>query len=207
MTIETKEAELETGKGEAETEAEESTETETTAEDTSEKEEKPQESLEARKSRLERQLNQVNKKLGVDSQEKPKSKSKTKSDDIDYAQEAYLTAKGISEADEIELVKERMVETGKSLKEVVENKYLQQDLKELREAKSTKLAMPTSSKRSSTSARDTVEYWNSKIASGNATLLDIPDVKLRRQVVNSKLASSKSGNHFTNNPFGTMDIK
>src|SRR3990167_6134838 len=127
----------------------------------------------------------------------PEKKEAKKSDDIDYAQEAYLVAKGIAEVDEKELLIERMRDTGKSLKDVVENKYFQQDLQELRSAKATKLAIPSSSNRSGTSARDTVDYWSAKIESGKATLLDIPDIKLRRQIVNSKLTQSKNVNHFT----------
>lgn len=164
--------------------------------------EKPQkESDESRRGRLQRELTKLNKKLGIENESKS-SKSK-KSDGIDYAQEAYLLANGIKEADEIELVQERMSNTGKSLKEVLASKYLQEDLKELRDAKSVKEALPSSSKRSNTSARNTVEYWIGKLDSDkNASLLDIPDVKLRRQVVNARLQKKKDVNHFTDNPLG-----
>lgn len=130
-----------------------------------------------------------------------------KTDGIDYAQEAYLIAQGIREADERELLTDRMKNTGKSLKEVLENKYFQQDLEGLRSDKATKLATPSSNNRSSTSVRDTIDYWKTKIDAGKATLLDIPDVKLRRDIVNSRLNQEKNVGHFTNNPFGTMDIK
>lgn len=133
-------------------------------------------------------------------------KKAAKSADIDYAQEAYLVANGIREADERELLNDRVSNTGKSLKDVLENKYFQQDLADLRTAKATKLATPSSSNRSSTSPRDTVDYWKTKIDAGQATLLDIPDIKLRRQIVNSKMSTIKDVNHFTSNPFGTIDI-
>lgn len=138
--------------------------------------------------------------------EAPVEKKAAKSADIDYAQEAYLIANGIREAEERELLNDRVANTGKSLKEVLENKYFQQDLADLRTAKATKLATPSSSNRSNTSPRDTVDYWKAKIDAGQATLLDIPDIKLRRQIVNSKMATIKDVNHFTNNPFGTIDI-
>jgi len=177
-------------------------ETEESTDSPETKVEKPKESDEARRGRLQREVTRLNKKLGIE--DKPKEPEAKKSEDVDYAQEAYLLANNIKEADEIELAKERMVETGKSLKEVVGNKYFQQDLKDLREAKSVKEALPTSSKRSSTSARDTVEYWRTKIANskGTVTLLDIPDVKLRRQVLNAGLQTIKETNHFTDNPLG-----
>ncbi len=174
---------------------------------TEEKSEIVVESPEAKRSRLERQLKQHNKKYGFEAEVKPKSKVESKkSDETDYAQEAYLIAQGIKEADERELVRERMANTGKSLKETVENKYTQQDLEELRSAKAVKIATPSGSKRSGASASDTVDYWRAKIDAGKATLLDIPDVKLRRQIVNSRLAKEKDVDHFTDNPFGTIDI-
>lgn len=134
-------------------------------------------------------------------------KKEAKTDGIDYAQEAYLLAHGIREADEREMIEDRMKQTGKSLKEVMENKYFQQDLEGLRADKATKLAIPTNTNRSNPSTRDTVDYWKTKIEAGKATLLDIPDIKLRRQVVNSRLEKETSGSHFTDNPFGTIDIK
>lgn len=156
------------------------------------------------------QLAKVKEKLAsVKPEPEPKPQDKVenkKSDDTDYAQEAFLVAHGIKEADEKELLKERMTATGQSLKEVLGNKYFQQDLEGLREAKAVKVAVPSGQNRSGSSVRDTVDYWKAKIASGKATLLDIPDVQLRRDIVNSNLKQAKDVNHFTTNPFGTIDI-
>ena len=196
-------------KGVEETEEVEETteETETDSEETEEAEVKPEapkESNEAKLARLERQAKQLRKKLGVE--EKPEVKKAKKSEDIDYAQEAFLIAHGVKEADEIDLIRERMADTGKSLKEVLGNTTMQKDLKELRDGKAVKAALPSSVKRSGNAPRDTVEYWKAKIDAGQATLLDIPDIKLRRQIVNSRMAKEKDVDHFTDNPFGTIDI-
>lgn len=188
-----------------ETTEETETDPEVTEEETEEKSKEPKtESPEAKLARLERQAKQLRKKLGVE--EKAEPKKAKKSDDIDYAQEAYLIAQGIKEADERELVRERMEDTGKSLKEIIESKSFQRDVKELRDERAVKLATPSSSRRSSVSAKDTVDYWKAKIDAGQATLLDVSDIKLRRQIVNSRLAKEKDINHFTDNPFGTIDI-
>lgn len=205
MEKEIEQKEVEETKEEVDTESEE-TETDSGVEKEAEEESKEsKESPEAKRARLERQLKQHNKKYGFET-EKPKA-SKNKSEDIDYAQEAYLIAHGIKEADEREIVIERMADTGKSMKEVIESKSFQRDVKELRDEKVLKAATPSSSRRSGTSAKDTVEYWKAKIDAGQATLLDIPDVKLRRQIVNSRMSKEKDVNHFTSNPFGTIDIK
>ncbi len=192
-------------------EAEEASETEETETDSSDnkedseeasKETKPKLSAEALLAIHERQAKKLRKELGL-SEEKPKKKSES----IDYAQEAYFIAQGVKEADEKELVKDWVANTGKSLIDAFENKFLLRDLEGLREAKAVKLATPSNSKRTGTSATDTVDYWKAKIESGKATLLDIPDVKLRRKIVNSKLETAKGGNHFTDNPFGTTEIR
>src|SRR3990167_4022134 len=51
---------------------------------------------------------------------------------------------------------------------IIGNKYFQQDLKELRDAKIVKAALPSDSRRSGNPARDTIEYWQAKIDGGAA---------------------------------------
>src|SRR3990172_11890169 len=124
-----------------------------TVEEPEEIEEKPQETPEARKARLLRQLKQVNKKLGVE-EEKPKPK---KSDEFDHGEKAFLIANGIKGQEEYEFVKQQMEDSGKSLDDIVEAKWFQAELKELRDARVAKNAIHSSSKRSAQSAKDTVE--------------------------------------------------
>jgi len=156
---------------------------------------------------LEGRLKRLRKKMGKEEPKEKASKSK-KSDDIDFAREAYLSANGIKEADEIDLLNDFVSNTGKNVKEVLGSKFFQSELKELREAKAVKEALPSSSSRSNTSAKDTVDYWLKKIDSDkNVSLLDIPDIQLRRKVQNARYNSEKgvnSGSHFTNNPFGEL---
>jgi len=198
MEIETKEV----------VEAEETEETSETTEETADSSSKVELTDEEKLTRLEGGVKRLQKKLGIvpPAKEEVKKVENKKSDDTDYIQETYLLANGIKEADEMELFKERLANSGKTPKEVIANKYFQEDLKELRETKAVKLATPPGSPRSTSSPRDTVEYWRAKIDSGAATLLDIQDVKLRRQIVNARLTKEKDVDHFTSNPFGTIDI-
>lgn len=89
---------------ETEAEAEESeTEAETNERVTESK--RQTESLEDRKARLERQLNQTNKKLGIDVS-KPEYKSSKSHMIFDYAEKAYLKVNGI-DASEFDFVRQK----------------------------------------------------------------------------------------------------
>jgi len=157
-------------------------------------EKKIEETPEARKARLERQLKQLEKK-NPDLFKKTEKKTSKKSDDFDYGEKAYLIANGIKEADEMEFVKDVMKETGKSLDAVVGSKFFQAELKERREDKATADATPKGSKRSGQSAANTVEYW---IAKGELPPKD--QRELRQKVVNARITKESNKSMFTDNP-------
>jgi hypothetical protein len=149
-----------------------------------------EESLEDRKARLERQLSQTNKKLGINDS-KPTRKS-SKSDDLGLGEKAFLIANGIKGSSENNLVKEIMAETGKSLEDVIETGYFQSQLRSLREVnKSTDATIK--GKRSSGTGQDAVEYW---IAKGE--LPPASEVQLRRDVVNARLKTNNNKGVFYN---------
>lgn len=110
---------------------------------------------------------------------------------FDYAEKAYLKSSGIA-PDEFALVDEIMAATGKSLDDVLEAKYFQQELKDRRDAKASKDAIPSGTKRSTSSTRDSVEYW---IAKGELPPAD--QVDLRRKVVNAKIKNETSKSQFS----------
>jgi hypothetical protein len=123
-----------------------------------------------------------------------KNDSPSKKEGFDYSEKAYLKASGI-QATEFDLVKEVMDATGKSLDEVLDNKHFQAELKDRRDAQASKDAIPTSSKRSAASGRDSVEYW---IAKGELPPAD--QRELRTKVVNAKMKASQEGNKFSSRP-------
>lgn len=165
--------------------------------DTEQKEDKagdkPQETPDAKRARLQRQLDQHNKKFGFDKKDEQKPKPDTQSTGLDYGQKAFLVANGIKGKEETELVQEVMAATGKSLEDVIESKYFQAELKERRDAKSAQDALPTQSKRSAAPARDGVDYWLSK-----GELPPKDQVELRRKVLNAKITKAKNGSKFYN---------
>ncbi len=150
------------------------------------------ETPEARKARLERQLNQLGKKHPELFEKKEVKTSSKQSDELDYGKKAFLVANGIKDGAEMKLVKEIAKETGKSLEDVLGSKYFQAELKEMRELNNTSAAIPTG-KRTGTSGVDTVDYW---IAKGELPPKD--QVDLRRAVVNARIAKDKSKSPFYN---------
>jgi hypothetical protein len=127
--------------------------------------------------------------------EKKETKETNKELTFDYGQKAYLIANGIKGKEETDFVKNFMEKTGKDLDEVLDNKYFMQELKDFRDDKTAKEAMPSGTKRSGQSGRDSVEYW---IAKGELPPND--QVELRRQVVNAKIKSQGTTNVFSARP-------
>jgi len=118
-----------------------------------------------------------------------------KADGLDRMDRAILRVEKITAEDEVNLVQSIMKDTGKSLEQVLESKYFQSELKEMRELNATKDATPDGTKRAGQSTRDTVDYWLAK-----GELPPAEQVDLRRKVVNAKIAKEKSGNQFSSNP-------
>lgn len=153
------------------------------------KEEKPTETLEARRARLMRQLDQTNKKLGLDTEKKAEPSSNSN----DLVEKTFLIANGIKTADEIALARKIAKETGKDVESLLESTYFQTELKDFRDKKATDNATPTGNNRSNNSSVDTVEYW---IAKGE--LPPKSEVKLRQDVVNARIKKESSGGVFYN---------
>lgn len=122
---------------------------------------------------------------------KPEKKTSEKSGELDYGQKAFLVSNGIKGAEENELVKSFMKETGKSLDDVLESRYFQEELKDLREKKATDNATIKSSKRSNQSSQNEVDYWINKGELPPAT-----EVELRRKVVNERIKRETKTNIF-----------
>lgn len=161
---------------------------------------KPFETPEARKARLEKQTEQHRAKfphLYDDDTKKKGKKEEKKSEGLDYGQKAYLIARGYEHADDIALIQQAMEQTGKSLEEVIGMKYIQAELKELKDTRAVAGALPNKGNRSGQSAANTVEYW---IAKGELPPNTPENTQLRRDIVNARLKKEKSGDIFTSNP-------
>ena len=121
--------------------------------------------------------------------------------DFDDGQYAYLTAKQIEDDGEIAIVKEAVRESGKSLRDVLKLKYVQEELAEFRAEKVRKEATPTNSNRGGSPAQDKVAFWVNK---GGLPPNTPENADLRIAVVNARLKKD-GGNQFTDNPIGNVN--
>ncbi len=128
----------------------------------------------------------------IEKQEPVKDKDK---EGFDYAELAYLVAKGHSKKKEQDHAAKVMKDTGKSLKKVLDNKYFKAEIKEMREHADTAGATPKGTKRSTQTTRDKVDYW---LAKGELPPKDQP--KLRQEYVNAKVKAEGSGSKFAKHP-------
>lgn len=151
----------------------------------------------------ERQAKKLRKQLGRESDEpkdSPKDKA-PKSGELDYGQKAFLVASGVKGPEEIALAVEFMENTGKSLEQVVESKFFNAELKELREGKASADAIPKGSKRTGQSSRDSVDYW---LAKGEMPENTPENQELRRKIVAAKYKAATTGSNFSASTTGAI---
>jgi hypothetical protein len=127
----------------------------------------------------------------ADSKQDKKATSTTEKE-LSYDKKAYLVALGYKDSDEMSIIQEAMTATGKSLEEVLANKFVQAEISDLREKKSTEEALPKGgSTRGSNPSRNSVDYW---LAKGELPPAD--QVDLRRKVVNERMKREANTSKF-----------
>ncbi len=110
--------------------------------------EKPKETLQDKKARLQRELKQVSKKLGEDEEEPKQKPSKANTGELDETQLDYLDLKGISDDDEIAVIQKIVQKTGMTVRQALKDEYVVAKLKEIKSEKDVKGATPSATKRS-----------------------------------------------------------
>lgn len=110
----------------------------------------------------------------------------------ELAVRAFLNSEGVPKEDH-EWVLEEAKNTGKSEIDLLGFKYVQEELKNRKEARATKEALPSGSKRSAPASGNSAEYWYGKLQRGEITLGQVPDIKLRREVRKMKERASGGG--------------
>lgn len=146
--------------------------------------------LESEAAKWKRIAQQRHKKL---SSEKSPDSTLPKPGELDYAQKAFLRAEGIRSEEETSLVQSWLKNTGKPLDEIVDSKYFQAELKDLRDAQKSKEATPKGSGRDS-SAHDQVSYLLAKVEAGEMELNDIQDYDTRVKVLEARKAKHADSN-------------
>jgi len=110
--------------------------------------------------------------------------------EFDYAEKAFLLAKGIKET-QFPIAFQEKQASGLPLERLLDSKYFKEKL----ELETTKEAVPESPSRGGGNTRDTESYW---IAKGELPPRD--QVDLRRKVVNAKLKKIENKSKFTDSP-------
>lgn len=139
---------------------------------------KAEETPEARKARLLRQLKRVSKELG---EEEPPAPLQPKTGKLDETQLDYLDLKGITDSDEIAVIQKVMANTGQNVREALKDEYVVSKLDALRAQRAVADATPGSSRRSTGGASSDLA---AAIAKYEATQVLPDDFDLRTKVVN-----------------------
>lgn len=158
---------------------------EETIETPKEKVEKPKRTPEEELAHLEGRAKRLRKDLGKEV-EPEKPRQSTQAGELDDTQLDYLDLKGITEDEDIAIIKSVMQKTGQTVREALKDDYVTAKLKDLKTQRSVKAATPGSTKRSGSQASD-VEYWKAKYKSSN----ELPeDFETRSKVVNELVAEA-----------------
>lgn len=118
---------------------------------------------------------------------------------FDYAEKAFLVSNGVDRQD-FDYLYEVSKATGKDIEALLDTKHVLAELKERKEGRTTKDAMPSGTKRSGQAASTSVDYWLAKLNAGTATSADIKDVELQRKVVNERRKIAQNVSQFTDIP-------
>ena len=133
---------------------------------------------EAEKTQKENASKQIN---------KPESQKDSATERL--AIKSFLNSEGVPK-DDHEFVLEEAKNTGKEVDVLLGYRYIQEELKGRKEARGTQEALPSGSKRSVPSARDSAEYYLEKLQRDEISFGEIPE-KLRHEV--RKLKEKKAG--------------
>jgi len=165
-------------------------ETEEVVEETTDapaEEKKTEETPEAKKSRLERQLKKVNKELGIEDKPKLKKETSKKTDTdnselSDKFESLTLQVAEITKDSEIELVEKLQKDTGLPIDKLIKSKYFKSELEDLRisVANADATSGIKGDKSGSGNIKQSAEYW---IAKGESpTREQVPDRKVRAEI-------------------------
>lgn len=123
--------------------------------------EKPKRTPEEELAYYEGRAKRLRKDLGVEIPEKPKNEA-PKTGELDNTQLDYLDLKGITEDEDIAVIKSIMSKTGQTVREVLKDDYVVSKLNDLKKAREVKSATPSSTKRAGQQATDNEDYWAQK---------------------------------------------
>lgn len=128
----------------------------------------------------------LRKELGIKDPE-PEKKVINKSDELDWGQKAYLKASGVDPS-EFTFFQNTMKDTGKDIDTLLNAKWFQAELKDMRDKKTIMEATPTSRPKQGENTKSKVDYWVERPG--------LPeDRMLAREVVEARYQREKNRSH------------
>lgn len=123
--------------------------------------EKPKRTPEEELAYYEGRAKRLRKDLGLETPEKPKNET-PKTSGLDETVLDFLDLKGITEDEDIDLIKNIMSKTGQTVRQVLKDEYVASKLNDFKKAREVKSATPSSTKRAGQQVTDNVDYWYQK---------------------------------------------
>lgn len=112
------------------------------------------------------------------------TRTQPKTGELDETQLDYLDLKGVSEDDDVKLIQQVMQRTGITVRQALKDEYVVSKLDANKQARETKAAMPTSTKRTGSGADNSLDLAIARYEQSG--FKELPqDTTLRRQVVNA----------------------
>lgn len=141
-----------------------------------------------------RQFTRLAKELGVElpkKEEKPRVESKpADKNGFNDTEKLWLRVEGVSKEDH-DYILDGVKATGKSLEQLLESDWVRKELKERQESRRSEQALPEAKNRSGVPPSNSAEYWTAKLDSGQAKIKDVPDAKLRKEIIEARIAKDR----------------
>lgn len=131
----------------------------------------------------------------VSPQEPPQPSSNKPNNDFDYGELSYLAVKGYEHEDDLNYIKTIKEKSGEPLRKIIEDDYVVEHLRTMKEERMVQNAIPSSQRRAPAILKNTVDYW---LAKGELPPMD--QVQLRRDVLNERINRERQKSKFTDNP-------
>lgn len=152
----------------------------------------PQEELKYHEGRAQR----IRKDLGMETPEKPQKNETPKTGELDEATLDFLDVKGLTEEEDIDVVRNVMQRTGQTARQALKDDYVISKLNDNKKAREVKVATPSSTKRSGQQSTDNEDYWFQKYEATGELPKGMP------HGMAAKLVNRKAGQSDTRkNPF------
>lgn len=118
------------------------------------------------------------------------------SDEPDYGKLAYLKAEGVDHPDDRKIVLEEAKRLNLPIEKVLQEKYIQSQLKDAKDQRNAEAGMPEGGNGKSGANKNSVEYWKDrKDKDGN---YETPtDTKLANEIIEARIKSAQETNMFS----------